>query len=151
MNYLKIVEQKILEVKDLIYEEDGKKILDKISFTVQKGDKIAFVGANTMATTTLFKILNEEMEPDSGSFKWGVTTQHSYFPKDNTAEFKGSETIVDHLMPFSPVDDQQYVRGFLGRMLFTGEDGVKKVNVLSGGERVRVMLSKMMILILRMD
>ena len=136
----------VLTVKNLSKTIDGVKVLDDISFVVGREDKIAFVGANTQATTTLFKILNEEMEPDEGSFKWGVTTEHSYFPKDNTEEFKGQETIVDHLMPYSPVDDQQYVRGFLGRMLFKGEDGVKKVCVLSGGERVRVMLSKMMIL-----
>ena len=86
------------------------------------------------------------MEPDEGSYKWGVTTSLSYFPKDNTKLFSGTETIVDFLMPFSPEKDPTYVRGFLGRMLFPGEDGVKKVNVLSGGERVRVMLSKMMIL-----
>ena len=135
----------VLTVTNLSKTIDGVKVLDNISFVMGHDDKIAFVGSNTLAATTLFKILMEEMEPDSGSFKWGVTTQRSYFPKDNTEEFKGSETIVDHLMPFSP-DDQQYVRGFLGRMLFAGEDGVKKVNVLSGGERVRVMLSKMMIL-----
>ncbi len=136
----------VLEVKNISKTIDGVKVLDNISFVLGHDDKVAFVGANTLANTTLFKILTEEIEPDEGSFKWGVTTERSYFPKDNTEEFKGSETIVDHLMPFSPVDDQQYVRGFLGRMLFTGEDGVKKVCVLSGGERVRVMLSKMMIL-----
>ena len=136
----------VLTVSNLSKTIDGVKVLDNISFVVGHDDKIAFVGGNNQAATVLFKILNEEMEPDEGSFKWGVTTQRGYFAKDNTEEFKGSETIVDHLMPFSPVDDQQYVRGFLGRMLFKGEDGVKKVNVLSGGERVRVMLSKMMIL-----
>ncbi|MBR5968590.1 MAG: ATP-binding cassette domain-containing protein [Lachnospiraceae bacterium] len=136
----------VLTVKNLSKTIDGVKVLDNISFVVGREDKIAFVGSNTQATTTLFKILTEEMEPDEGTFKWGVTTERSYFPKDNTEEFKGEESIVDHLMPFSPVDDQQYVRGFLGRMLFKGEDGVKKVCVLSGGERVRVMLSKMMIL-----
>ncbi|MCR5683990.1 MAG: ATP-binding cassette domain-containing protein [Lachnospiraceae bacterium] len=136
----------VLEVKNISKTIDGVKVLDNVSFVLGHDDKVAFVGANTLANTTLFRILTEEIEPDEGSFKWGVTTERSYFPKDNTDEFKGSETIVDHLMPFSPVDDQQYVRGFLGRMLFTGEDGVKKVCVLSGGERVRVMLSKMMIL-----
>ncbi|MCR4720857.1 MAG: ATP-binding cassette domain-containing protein [Lachnospiraceae bacterium] len=136
----------VLTVSNLSKTIDGVKVLDNISFVVGHDDKIAFVGGNNQAATVLFKILNEEMEPDEGSFKWGVTTQRGYFAKDNTEEFKGSETIVDHLMPFSPVDDQQYVRGFLGRMLFKGEDGIKKVNVLSGGERVRVMLSKMMIL-----
>ncbi|MCR5431643.1 MAG: ATP-binding cassette domain-containing protein [Lachnospiraceae bacterium] len=136
----------VLTVSNLSKTIDGVKVLDNISFVVGHDDKIAFVGGNNQAATVLFKILNEEMQPDEGSFKWGVTTQRGYFAKDNTEEFKGDETIVDHLMPFSPVDDQQYVRGFLGRMLFKGEDGVKKVNVLSGGERVRVMLSKMMIL-----
>ena len=136
----------VLTVSNISKTIDGVKVLDNVSFVLGHDDKVAFVGANTLANTTLFKILTEEIEPDEGTFKWGVTTERSYFPKDNTEEFKGSETIVDHLMPFSPVDDQQYVRGFLGRMLFTGEDGVKKVCVLSGGERVRVMLSKMMIL-----
>ncbi|MBP5158725.1 MAG: ATP-binding cassette domain-containing protein [Lachnospiraceae bacterium] len=136
----------VLTVSNLSKTIDGKKVLDDVSFIVGRQDKIAFVGSNTLAATTLFKILNEEIEPDSGTFKWGVTTNRAYFPKDNTELFKGSETIVEFLMPFSPEDDPQYVRGFLGRMLFAGEDGVKKVNVLSGGERVRVMLSKMMIL-----
>ena len=125
---------------------DGIKVLDDISFTIGREDKVAFVGSDTIANTTLFKILAGELEPDSGSFKWGVTTSFSYFPKDNTELFNSSETIVDWLMPFSPEKDPTYVRGFLGRMLFPGEDGIKKVNVLSGGERVRVMLSKMMIL-----
>ena len=123
-----------------------KTLFDDISFIIGREDKIAFVGSNTIANTTLFKILAGEMEPDSGSFKWGVTTSFSYFPKDNTELFNSDETIVDWLMPFSPEKDPTYVRGFLGRMLFPGEDGIKKVNVLSGGERVRVMLSKMMIL-----
>ncbi len=136
----------VLEVKNITKTIDGVKILDNISFVVGHDDKIAFVGANTLAATTLFKILMGEMEPDSGSYKWGVTTTQGYFPKDNTALFAGDETIVEFLMPFSPEDDPQYVRGFLGRMLFAGEEGVKKVKVLSGGERVRVMLSKMMIL-----
>ncbi len=136
----------VLEVKNLSKTINGVKILDNISFNVGRNDKIAFVGGNTIAATTLFKILMGEMEPDSGSFKWGVTTSQSYFPKDNTEIFKGEENIVDHLMPYSTVDDVTYVRGFLGRMLFAGEEGVKKVNVLSGGEKVRVMLSKMMLI-----
>lgn len=136
----------VLTVEHLSKTIDGVKILDDISFIVGHDDKIAFVGSNTLASTTLFKILSGEMEPDEGTYKWGITTSFSYFPKDNTKEFDCNDTIVDWLMPFSPEKDATYVRGFLGRMLFAGEDGIKKVNVLSGGERVRVMLSKMMIL-----
>ena len=136
----------VLTVTNLSKTIDGVKVLDNISFIVGHDDKIAFVGSDTLATTTLFKILAGEMEPDEGSFKWGITTSQSYFPKDNTKDFSVDQTIVDWLMPFSPEKDVTYVRGFLGRMLFAGEDGVKKVNILSGGERVRVMLSKMMIL-----
>ncbi len=136
----------VLTVEHLSKTIDGVKVLDDISFILGREDKVAFVGSNTIAATTLFQILAGEMEPDEGSYKWGVTTSFSYFPKDNTELFSGNETIVDWLMPFSPEKDPTYVRGFLGRMLFPGEDGVKKVNVLSGGERVRVMLSKMMIL-----
>ncbi|MDQ2088068.1 ATP-binding cassette domain-containing protein [Herbivorax sp. ANBcel31] len=136
----------VLTVENLSKTIDGVKVLDNISFTVGREDKIAFVGPNNMATTTLFRILSGELEPDEGSYKWGVTTNVSYFPKDNTELFVGEETIVDFLMPFSPEKDVTYVRGFLGRMLFSGEEALKKVKVLSGGERVRVMLSKMMIL-----
>ena len=136
----------VLTVEHLSKTIDGVKVLDDISFILNREDKVAFVGSNTIASTTLFQILAGEMEPDEGKYKWGVTTSFSYFPKDNTELFSGSETIVDWLMPFSPEKDPTYVRGFLGRMLFPGEDGIKKVNVLSGGERVRVMLSKMMIL-----
>lgn len=136
----------VLTVSHLSKTVDGVKVLDDISFIIGREDKVAFVGGNTMATTVLLKILAGELEPDSGEVKWGVTTTQAYFPKDNTELFKGSETIVDFLMPFSPEDDVTYVRGFLGRMLFAGDDGVKSVNVLSGGERVRVMLSKMMIM-----
>jgi ATPase subunit of ABC transporter with duplicated ATPase domains len=136
----------VLTVDHISKTIDGVKVLDDVSFILGREDKVAFVGSNTIAATTLFQILAGEMEPDEGSYKWGVTTSFSYFPKDNTELFAGDETIVDWLMPFSPEKDATYVRGFLGRMLFPGEDGVKKVNVLSGGERVRVMLSKMMIL-----
>ncbi|MBR6274331.1 MAG: ATP-binding cassette domain-containing protein, partial [Lachnospiraceae bacterium] len=136
----------VLTVEGISKTIDGVKILDNISFVLGHDDKVAFVGSNTLATTTLFKILAGEMEPDEGSYKFGVTTTQAYFPKDNTALFKGDEQIVDFLMPFSPEKDVTYVRSFLGRMLFKGEDGVKPVNVLSGGERVRVMLSKMMLL-----
>ncbi|MBP5607343.1 MAG: ABC-F family ATP-binding cassette domain-containing protein, partial [Lachnospiraceae bacterium] len=108
-------------------------------------DKIAFVGGNEQAKTALFQVLTGEREPDSGSYKWGVTTSQAYFPKDNSKEFDNDYTITDWLMGYSPVKDVTYVRGYLGRMLFPGEDGVKKVKVLSGGEKVRCMLSKMMI------
>lgn len=136
----------VLTVTNLSKTIDGVKVLDNISFIINRDDKVAFVGPNTQATTTLFKILTGEMEPDEGDYKWGITTNTSYFPKDNTKDFSGDEMIVDWLMQFSPEKDVTYVRGFLGRMLFAGEEGVKKVNVLSGGEKVRCMLSKMMIL-----
>ena len=136
----------VLTVTNLSKTIDGVKVLDNISFIINRDDKVAFVGSNTLASTTLFKILAGELEPDEGEYKWGITTSQAYFPKDNTKEFSVDDTIVDWLMPFSPEKDVTYVRGFLGRMLFAGDDGVKKVNVLSGGERVRVMLSKMMIL-----
>ncbi|MBE5960669.1 MAG: ATP-binding cassette domain-containing protein [Lachnospiraceae bacterium] len=136
----------VLTVTNLSKTVDGVKVLDNLSFIINRGDKVAFVGSNTIATTTLFKILAGELEPDSGEFKWGITTTQAYFPKDNTKDFSGEEIIVDWLMPYSPEKDVTYVRGFLGRMLFAGEEGVKQVKVLSGGERVRVMLSKMMIM-----
>ncbi len=135
----------VLTVEGLTKTVDGVKVLDNISFIVGHDDKIAFVGGNEIAKTTLFKILMGEIEPDSGSYKWGVTTSQAYFPKDNTEEFDNDLTIVDWLTGYSPVKDVTYVRGFLGRMLFAGEDGVKKVKVLSGGEKVRCLLSKMMI------
>ena len=136
----------VLTVTDLCKTIDGEKVLDHVSFTVGHDDKIAFVGSYGIAATTLFQILSGEMEPDEGDYKWGITTSNSYFPKDNTSYFDSNDTIVDWLMPFSPEKDATYVRGFLGRMLFKGDDGLKKVNVLSGGEKVRVMLSKMMML-----
>ena len=135
----------VLEVKNLSKTINGIKVLDNISFIVNRTDKIALVGPNELAKTTLMQILSGEMEPDSGDYKWGVTTSQSYFPKDNTAEFKSEDTIVEWLTQYSPDKDTQFVRGYLGRMLFKGDDGLKKVNVLSGGERVRCMLSKMMI------
>ncbi len=136
----------VLTVTNLSKTIDGVKVLDRLSFVVGKEDKIALVGANTLAITTLFKILAGELEPDEGTCKWGITTSQSYFPKDNTKDFASDLSIVDWLMPYSPEKDVTYVRGFMGRMLFAGEEGVKKVNVLSGGERVRVMLSKMMLM-----
>ncbi len=135
----------VLTVEGISKTVNGVKVLDNISFIVGHDDKIAFVGGNELAKTTLFKILMGELEPDEGTFKWGVTTSQAYFPKDSTTEFDNDYTITDWLMGYSPVKDVTYVRGFLGRMLFAGEDGVKKVKVLSGGEKVRCLLSKMMI------
>lgn len=136
----------VLTVEGISKTTDGEKILDNISFTIGKEDKVAFVGPDTLATTMLFKILVGEEEPDEGICKWGVTTSQGYFPKDNTKEFDNDLTIVEWLTQFSEEKDPTYVRGFLGRMLFAGDDGVKKVKVLSGGEKVRCLLSKMMIM-----
>ena len=135
----------VLPVEGISKTIDGVKVLDNISFILRREDKVAFVGSNELAKTTLFKILMGEMEPDEGTYKWGVTTSQAYFPKDSTEEFNNDLTISDWLMGYSPVKDITYVRGYLGRMLFPGEDGVKKVKVLSGGEKVRCLLSKMMI------
>lgn len=135
----------VLTVEGLSKTINGEKVLNNISFIVGHNDKIAFVGSNELAKTTLFQILMGEIEPDEGTFKWGVTTSQAYFPKDSSKEFDNDYTIADWLMGYSPVDDITYVRGFLGRMLFAGEDGVKKVRILSGGEKVRCLLSKMMI------
>ena len=135
----------ILSVEHLSKTVNGVKVLNDISFIVGHDDKIAFVGGNELAKTTLFQILVGELEPDEGSYKWGITTSQAYFPKDNTKEFDCDLTIADWLTGYSPVKDVTYVRGFLGRMLFAGEDGVKKVRILSGGEKVRCLLSKMMI------
>ena len=135
----------VLEVHGLSKTIDGNKILDNIEFTLKRTDKVAFVGSNELAISTLFKILMGEMEPDSGDYKWGVTTSQAYFPKDYNAEFNNDYNITEWLTGYSEIKDVTYVRGFLGRMLFPGEDGVKKVSVLSGGEKVRCLLSKMMI------
>ena len=135
----------VLTVEHLSKTIDGVKVLDDISFIVGREDKIAFVGSNNLAKTTLFQILMGEMEPDEGSYKWGITTSQSYFPKDNTKDFDCDDVIVDWLTQYSEIKDATYVRQFLGRMLFPGDAGVKKVRVLSGGEKVRVMLSKLMI------
>ena len=135
----------VLLVENLSKTIDGVKVLDNISFILGHDDKVAFVGGNEFAKTILFKIITGEMEPDEGSYKWGITTSQSYFPKDNTAIFDTDLIIVDWLTQFSEIKDATYVRGFLGRMLFAGEDGVKKMRVLSGGEKVRVLLSRMMI------
>jgi len=135
----------VLSVEGLSKTIDGVKVLDNISFVLNRDDKVALVGPNERAKTVLFKILSGEMEPDEGNYKWGITTTQSYFPKDNSKIFAGEETIVEWLTQYSENKDTTYVRGFLGRMLFAGDDGVKKVKVLSGGEKVRCMLSKLMI------
>ena len=135
----------VLSVEGISKTINGEKVLDNITFILGHDDKVAFVGGNELAKTTLFQILMGELEPDEGSCKWGVTTSQAYFPKDSTAEFDNDYTIVDWLTGYSAIKDVTYVRGFLGRMLFAGDDGVKKVKVLSGGEKVRCLLSKMMI------
>ena len=136
----------ILEVKGISKTIDGVKVLNDVSFIVRKGDKIGFISENELATTTLFQILMGEMEPDEGTFKWGVSTSQSYFPKDNSEFFNGhTENMLDWLAPYSKDTLESTLRGFLGRMLFSGNDVYKPVNVLSGGEKVRMMLSRMML------
>ena len=135
----------LLRVEGLTKTLDGVKILDNISFTINKGDKVVFINDNDLATTTLFQILMGEVEADSGEFQWGVTTTQTHFPKDNTKFFDNDETIVDWLRAYSSDPDETFIRGFLGRMLFSGEEALKKTRVLSGGEKVRCMLSKMML------
>ncbi|MCI8592281.1 MAG: ATP-binding cassette domain-containing protein [Lachnospiraceae bacterium] len=135
----------VLAVENLTKTIDGELILDHLTFTLNREDKVAFVGGNERAKTVLFQILTGEMEPDEGTYKWGVTTTQAYFPQDSTKEFDSDLTIADWLTQYSEIKDATYVRGFLGRMLFAGEDGVKKVKILSGGEKVRCLLSKMMI------
>ena len=135
----------VLMVENLSKTIDGVKVLDDITFTLGHNDKVALVGGNEQAKTILLKILMEEMEPDEGTIKWGVTTSRAYFPKDYTQEFDNDLVIADWLTQYSEIKDATYVRGFLGRMLFAGDDGVKKVKVLSGGEKVRCLFSKMMI------
>ena len=134
-----------LSVEGLSKTIDGVKVLDNVSFTMNPEDKIAFVGPNTLATTTFFRIVAGELEPDEGTYKWGVTTSQSYFPKDNTKDFSEDMSIAEWLSQYSEDKDVTFVRGFLGRMLFSGEEALKKVSVLSGGEKVRCMLSKLMI------
>lgn len=137
----------LLRVENISKSIEGEQLLNNINFIMNKGDKIAIVGRNELAKTTLFKILAGEMEPDNGSFKWGITTSQAYFPNDNSEYFEGCDlTLVDWLRQFSPKDDSEsFLRGFLGRMLFSGEEVLKKASVLSGGEKVRCMLSKMML------
>lgn len=136
----------VLFVEGLSKTVNGEKVLDGVSFILNRGDKVAFVGDSELAITTLFKILMEETEPDAGSFKWGVSTTQAYFPKDNSAFFDGhEENLLQWLAPYSPDQHESYLRQFLGRMLFSGDDVFKAVNVLSGGEKVRCMLSRMML------
>lgn len=136
----------ILEVKGISKTIDGQKVLSNVSFIVRKGDKIGFLADNELATTTLFQILMGELEPDEGTFKWGVSTSQSYFPKDNSAYFnEHKENMLDWLAPYSKDTLESTLRGFLGRMLFSGDDVYKSVDVLSGGEKVRMMLSRMML------
>ncbi|MBN9652988.1 ATP-binding cassette domain-containing protein [Halobacillus litoralis] len=137
----------LLTVENLSKTVDGEKVLDNVSFTLNKDDKVALVGSNEVAKTTLFQILMGEVEPDEGTYKWGVTTSQSYFPKDNSEFFEGSNlNLVEWLRQYSPEDETEtFLRSFLGRMLFSGEEALKKANVLSGGEKVRCMLSKMML------
>ena len=140
------VGNEILTVEGLTKTVDGVKVLDNVSFRVNKDDKIVFIGENEIAQTTLFKILAGELEPDAGTYKWGVTTSQSYFPKDNTEFFEGCDlNLIDWLRQYSEDQTESYLRGFLGRMLFAGEDSLKAAKVLSGGEKVRCMLSRMML------
>lgn len=136
----------LLRVEGLTKTVDGEKVLDNISFTIHTGDKVVILSNNDIAKTTLFQILAGEIEPDSGTYEWGVTTSQSYFPKDNSEYFENVDlSLIDWLRQFSKDQDEQYVRGFLGRMLFSGEEAKKMAKVLSGGEKVRCMLSKMML------
>ena len=136
----------MLKVENLTKTVDGEKILDNISFTINTGDKVVILSKNDIAKTTLFQILAGELEPDSGKVEWGVTTSQSYFPKDNSEYFENVDlSLIDWLRQFSEDQHEEYVRGFLGRMLFSGEEARKKAKVLSGGEKVRCMLSKMML------
>ena len=136
----------ILEIEGLSKAVDGVQVLDNLSLVVRKGDKIAFVGSNTQARTLLFQILAGELEPDSGSFRWGITMTNTYFPKENSSYFQQDMNLIEWLGQFAPpAEGETYARGFLGRMLFSGEEALKMTSVLSGGERVRCMLSRMML------
>ena len=135
----------VLEIKNLSKTIDGEKVLDNLSLTINPGEKVAFVGPNHYAKTVLFQIVSGEMEPDEGSYTWGVTTSLSYFPKDNSKMFGPGINMTEYLQEFSKEDDDNYVRSFLGRMLFSGDEALKDCGVLSGGERVRVVLAKMML------
>ena len=137
----------LLRVENLSKTLNGVKVLDKVSFSLKKGDKVVFIGDTELAVTTLFQILMGETQADSGTFHWGVTTSRSYFPKDNSHFFNGKDlNLIDWLRQYSPDQNENFVRGFLGRMLFSGDEATKKTKVLSGGERVRCMLSRMMLI-----
>lgn len=136
----------ILEIKNLAKDIDGTRVLDNFSLEVNRGEKVGFVGTNSVAISTLFQILAGEMEPDSGSFRWGLTMSTSYFPKDNSSFFSNDKNLVEWLGEYTPpTEGESYARGFLGKMLFSGEEALKKTSVLSGGEKVRCMLSRMML------
>ena len=135
----------VLTIKNLCVTIGGKKILNNLNLNINNTDKIAFIGTNELAITTLFNVLSGVTVPDSGEIIWGNSVTHSYFPNNHEEYFKENKSIVDWLQNYSPIKEEQYVRGFLGRMLFSGEESLKKVNILSGGEKVRCMLSKMML------
>ena len=137
--------KEILQVKNISKTFEGVKVLDNVSFTVKQDDKIAFLADNEIAKTVLFQIISGEMEPDSGELVWGTTITKDYFPKDNNYLFDTDENITEWLRKYSKDPDETYVRGFLGRMLFSGDEALKQVNVLSGGEKVRCVLSKLML------
>lgn len=137
--------KELLRVDGLSKTIDGVKVLDNVRFSLKKGDKVVFLGDSSLAVTTLFQILAGEMEPDSGTYEWGVTTSLGYFPSDNHKYFDSDDSLVDWLRQYSDDKDESFVRGFLGKMLFSGEEAKKKARVLSGGEKVRCMLSKMML------
>ncbi|MCH7827640.1 MAG: ATP-binding cassette domain-containing protein [Bacteroidetes bacterium] len=136
---------KVLEIKNISKSIDGEKVLDNVSFTINPGDKIALVGPQSISKTILFKILMKEIKPDEGNFEWGITTSQAYFPKENSSFFNVELNLIDWLRQFSKEKDETFIRGFLGRMLFSGEESLKKATVLSGGEKVRCMISRMML------
>src|SRR5690606_10425581 len=135
----------VLTVKDISKGIDGETVLANLNFTVNNGDKIAFVGTHDISKTTLFKILMNEIKPDAGMFEWGVTTSQAYFPKENSAYFNSDLNLIDWLRQYSKEKDETFIRGYLGRMLFSGEESLKKANVLSGGDKVRCMIARMML------
>lgn len=136
----------LLKVENLSKTIEGVKVLDNVSFTIETGDKVVFLAKNDLVKTTLLSILAGEIEPDSGSYTWGVTTSQAYMPRDNSAYFNNTDVnLIEWLRPYSPDEHEAFIRGFLGRMLFSGDETLKKVSVLSGGEKVRCMLSKLML------
>jgi len=137
--------KEVLELKGITKEIDGKKVLNNLNLIINPNEKVAFIGNNEIAINTLFKIINGELEPDSGTYKWGTTVTSDYFPKNHNSYFETNENLVEWLRNYSKDPNETYLRGFLGRMLFSGEEALKKVTVLSGGEKVRCMLSKLML------